>query len=98
MNKWITAALLCSLGATGMSASESVGAVFAATNDPNQNEVVMYSRSETGALKYVGNFATGGRGEGGINDPLQAESSLLLSPDHQYLLAVNAGSSTISVF
>jgi 6-phosphogluconolactonase (cycloisomerase 2 family) len=98
MNKLIMAALLCGLGATGMVASEPVGAVFAATNDANQNEVVMYSRSETGALKYVGNFATGGRGEGGINDPLQAESSLLLSPDHKYLLAVNAGSSNISLF
>ena len=65
MNRLITAALLCGLGATGIMASESVGAVFAATNDPNQNEIVMYSRSDTGALKYIGSFATGGRGEGG---------------------------------
>lgn len=75
-----------------------VGAVFAATNDANKNEVVMYARSETGALEYVGNFATGGRGEGGINDPLQSQRSLVLSNDHRFLLAVNAGSSTISVF
>ena len=74
------------------------GAVFAATNDVTHNEVVMYTRTATGELKYVGNFDTGGRGQGGYNDPLQAQSSILLSPDHRYLLAVNAGSSTVSVF
>jgi 6-phosphogluconolactonase (cycloisomerase 2 family) len=72
--------------------------VFTATNDVNRNEVVMYTRTDTGTLKYVGNFATDGRGEGGINDPLQAESSLVLSSDHHYLIVVNAGSSTVSVF
>lgn len=97
MNKFVTIALLCGVAAASAAAA-SVGAVFVATNDVDHNEVVMYSRSATGALKYVGTFATGGRGQGGINDPLQAESSLLLSPDHHYLLAVNAGSSTLSVF
>jgi len=102
----LTAALLC--GASVLHASTGsgpgphedsiAGAVFAATNDVQRNEVVMYTRSETGKLKYVGNFATDGRGEGGINDPLQAEHSLILSPDHKFLLVVNAGSSTISVF
>lgn len=77
---------------------EAAGAVFAATNDANHNEIVMYARSATGALKYMGTFATGGRGEGGINDPLQSQSSLALSNDHKFLLAVNAGSSTVSVF
>jgi 6-phosphogluconolactonase (cycloisomerase 2 family) len=58
----------------------------------------MYSRSNTGILTYVGKFDTGGRGQGGINDPLQAESSLTLSGDYRFLIAVNAGSSTLSVF
>lgn len=86
--------------ATGASAATKApaGAVFAATNDVHHNSIVMYNRSAAGALTYVGMFETGGRGEGGINDPLQSESSLLLSGDHHYLLAVNAGSSTISVF
>ena len=75
-----------------------VGAVFTATNDVRHNEVVMYRRSETGALTLVGSFATGGRGEGGINDPLQAQSSMALTSDHRFLLVVNAGSSNISVF
>ena len=79
-------------------ASSSPGAVFAATNGVNRNEIVMYKRLKTGQLQWVGKFATGGRGEGGINDPLQSQNSLVLTPDHSFLLAVNAGSSTISVF
>lgn len=79
-------------------AASEPGAVFAATNDVKKNEVVMYSRSTTGALKLIGSFATGGRGEGGINDPLQAQSSVALSSDHKFLFVVNAGSSSISVF
>ncbi len=74
------------------------GAVFTATNDANLNEIVMYQRSGNGQLHYAGKFATGGRGEGGTNDPLQSQFSLITTADHSYLLAVNAGSSSISVF
>jgi len=94
----ITLLTMALLSGAATAHAAPAGAVFVATNDVNHNKVIMYSRSETGALKYEGAFDTGGRGEGGINDPLQAENSLLLSPDHHYLLAVNAGSSTISVF
>jgi 6-phosphogluconolactonase len=83
---------------TSSNAASWPGAVFAATNDVKHNEVIMYSRSDTGALKLIGSFATGGRGEGGINDPLQAQSSIVLTNDHRFLLAVNAGSSNISLF
>ena len=55
---------------------EAVGALFAATNDANHNEIVMFARSATGALKYIGKFATGGRGEGGINDPCNRKALL----------------------
>ncbi len=79
-------------------ASLSPGAVFAATNGVNRNEIVMYKRLKNGRLQWIGKFDTGGRGEGGINDPLQSQNSLVLTPDHAFLLAVNAGSSTISVF
>ncbi len=74
------------------------GAVFAATNNATRNQIVMYRRLENGKLKWMGRFDTGGRGQSGINDPLQSQSSLLLTPDHSYLLAVNAGSSDISLF
>jgi 6-phosphogluconolactonase (cycloisomerase 2 family) len=103
MNKIMLAALMC--GASAMygypgrdSGPGVVGAVFVATNDVKHNQIVMYSRSSTGSLSYVGKFDTGGRGQGGINDPLQSESSLTLSGDYKFLLAVNAGSSTLSVF
>ncbi len=104
MRKIVTTALMCCIAVVNAFAGAGewngapAGAVFVATNDVNHNEVIMYSRSETGTLKYVGNFATGGRGQGGINDPLQAQSSLLVSADHGHLLAVNAGSSTLSLF
>ena len=74
------------------------GAVFAATNGADQNEIVMYSRGAHGHLKLVGRFSTGGRGQGGVNDPLQSQSSITVTSDHNYLLAVNAGTSDISVF
>lgn len=95
-------AALCALLLAGTAVAQnwtsSPGAVFAATNGVHENKVLMYTRHENGKLSFVGDFRTGGRGEGGINDPLQSQSSLFLSPDHQYLLAVNAGSSSISLF
>ncbi len=100
MKKFAVLLLACgaAMAQDSRQASSEPGAVFAATNDVKHNEVVMYSRSETGKLKLIGSFATGGRGEGGINDPLQAQSSIALTKDHKFLLAVNAGSSNISVF
>ena len=78
--------------------SSSPGAVFAATNGIRRNQIIMYKRLPNGQLRWVGKFDTGGRGEGGINDPLQSQNSLVITPDHSFLLAVNAGSSDISVF
>ncbi len=76
----------------------STGAVFASTNAASGNEVVMWSRNAQGALRRIGAFPTGGRGEGGVNDPLKSAYSLTLTSDHSLLLAVNAGSGDISVF
>lgn len=39
-----------------------------------------------------------GRSSGGVNDPLEAQRSLALSPDHTLLFAVNADSGDITVF
>ena len=103
MKRFLTAALVCGAAIAqaatgGGEARKQGGAVFVATNDVHHNAVIMYERSGKGALSYVGTFDTGGRGQGGINDPLQAQSSVLLSGDHQFLLVVNAGSSTLSLF
>jgi 6-phosphogluconolactonase (cycloisomerase 2 family) len=74
------------------------GAVFVMTNNVDKNEVVAYRRANDGALQEGGRFATGGRGSGGNNDPLESQGSLTLSQDHSLLFAVNAGSGSISVF
>ncbi|MDE1178761.1 MAG: beta-propeller fold lactonase family protein [Edaphobacter sp.] len=74
------------------------GAVFVMTNDADRNEIVAFARSSNGQLNQSGRFATGGRGSGGVTDPLESQGSLTLSQDHSVLFAANAGSGDISVF
>lgn len=74
------------------------GAVFVMTNSPANNEIVMYTRNVDGSLGIGRSFATGGRGSGGVTDPLASQGSLTLSQDRSFLFAVNAGSGDISVF
>jgi 6-phosphogluconolactonase len=78
--------------------THSTGAVFVMTNNVDKNEVVAYRRANGGALQESGRFATGGRGSGGNNDPLESQGSLTLSQDHSLLFAVNASSGSVSVF
>ena len=65
------------------------------------NEVVAFSRSETGVLEQIGVFETGGLGENirasGAN-PLASQDPLIVSKDNRFLFAVNAGSESISSF
>jgi len=77
-----------------------VGGVFTETDDPTENAVVAFGRRADGTLAYLGNFPTGGQGLGGQNvaDPLASQFAVLLSPDHQYLFAVNAKSNSIAAF
>jgi 6-phosphogluconolactonase (cycloisomerase 2 family) len=76
------------------------GAVFTMTNVVTGNAVIMFSRDSHGVLTYVGSFLTGGDGglRSGPPDPLMSSGSLMLTQDGKWLLAVNAGSSTVSVF
>jgi len=78
--------------------TNSAGAVFVMTNNVDKNEVITYRRSSDGTLQEGAKFATGGRGSGGNNDPLESQGSLTLSQDHSLLFAVNAGSGSVSVF
>ena len=73
-------------------------AVFAMTNAADKNEVLVYKRKADGSLRESQRIATGGRGSGGNNDPLESQGSLTLSEDHSLLFAVNAGSGEVSVF
>jgi 6-phosphogluconolactonase (cycloisomerase 2 family) len=72
--------------------------VFVMTNSAEKNEVIAFRRSADGTLHDSERFATGGRGSGGVNDPLESQGSLTLSQDLSLLFAVNAGSGDISVF
>ncbi|HVN19181.1 MAG TPA: beta-propeller fold lactonase family protein [Dongiaceae bacterium] len=68
------------------------------TNSASRNEIVAYKRHADGSLQEGHRFSTGGRGSGGVTDPLGSQGSLTLTTDRSLLLAVNAGSGTVSVF
>jgi 6-phosphogluconolactonase (cycloisomerase 2 family) len=65
------------------------------TNNADNNRIFVYSQTSSG-LRLEDKVATGGRGSGGVTDPLQSQGSLILSQDRSFLLAVNAGSGSIS--
>src|ERR1700678_4683995 len=97
------AGLAIGLASPGLSKAQEgnthdAGAVFVMTNSVDKNEVLRSRRASNGTLREPGKFATGGRGSGGNNDPLESQGSLTLSQDHSLLFAVNAGSGNVSVF
>jgi 6-phosphogluconolactonase len=67
-------------------------------NSVSRNEIISFRRAPDGSLQPDGVFATGGRGTGGVTDPLESQGSLTLSQDHSLLFAVNGGSGEVSVF
>ena len=78
----------------------TVGGVFTETDDAAGNAVVAFARRADGTLRYIANYPTGGQGLGGANvvDPLQSQFAVVLTPDHQYLYAVNAASNSVAAF
>src|SRR5579864_4588208 len=77
--------------------SNEPGAVFVMTNNVDRNEIISFQRAADGSLRERRRFATGGRGTGGLTDPLESQGSLTLSQDHSWLFAVNGGSGEVSV-
>lgn len=87
-----------------------VGAVYAMTNGDGQvagnvqgaNTIIAYGRNADGSLTPIGPFTTNGAGgdyDGGEGlDPLISAYALTKTPDNRNLLAVNAGSNTITSF
>jgi len=76
-------------------------AVFVQTDNTGGNEVIAYHRSATGTLTQTGAYQTGGLGgqlTGSVVDHLASQGSLALDRQAGLLVAVNAGSNTISVF
>jgi len=89
------------IGASSAGGAQPAGGVFAMSNILDENTVVAYSRGEDGQLNLVGEYSTGGQG-GDFDgpeglDPLISAYALINTPDNEYLMAVNAGSNTITV-
>jgi 6-phosphogluconolactonase (cycloisomerase 2 family) len=74
--------------------------LFVQTNNPAGNQILVYDRAEDGTLtlaETVDTGGTGGRNEGAGPDPLTSQGSLVYDTQHRVLIAVNAGSNTLSV-
>ncbi len=89
-------------GATSARDLEPTGhALFVETDAPGGNSVLSYTRGTDGTLSYVATYATGGVGAAAassVADPLASQGGLALTDHGDELLAVNAGSDTVSVF
>src|SRR5262249_21117387 len=76
--------------------------VFVQTNELSGNRILVFDRGQDGQLTQAGSYVTGGNGgaaaPGTESDRLASQGSLAYSPAHQTLLAVNAGSDTVSAF
>jgi 6-phosphogluconolactonase (cycloisomerase 2 family) len=73
----------------------AVGAVYTQTNNPEANAVKVFARAGDGSLSFLGDFPTGGRGNGAPG--LGSQGAVIIAED-RFLLAVNAGSNEISSF
>jgi len=85
----------------GAQHGKAAPAVFAQTNDPGGNAVLVYSRAGDGTLTAAATFPTGGAGAtqpGAVVDPLASQGSVVYDRDHNLLFTVNAGSGSISTF
>ncbi len=89
--------LLIILPQSGWAAGRT-GDVYVPTNQTTGNSIMIFHRNADGTLAFVSSVATGGMGAGTGADPLGSQGAVVLSSDDRLLFAVNAGSSTISVF
>ncbi len=84
------------------SGGQGIGdAVFVQSNATTGNQILAYSRSGTGSLSFLHAYSTGGLGArttGSVVDPLASQGSLYYDPAGALLVAVNAGSDTITTF
>jgi 6-phosphogluconolactonase (cycloisomerase 2 family) len=76
-------------------------AVFVQTDNTAGNQVVAYQRSGDGTLTLAGTYPTGGLGgqlTGSVVDHLASQGSLGYDAQQHLLVAVNAGSNSVTVF
>jgi 6-phosphogluconolactonase (cycloisomerase 2 family) len=82
-------------------ASRDGGAVFVQTDNPAGNQIAAYQRAPGGTLRLAGTYATGGLGgvlNGSVVDHLASQGSLGYDRGAHLLIAVNAGSNSVSAF
>jgi len=105
MLKYAPFLLLAALALIGaqpaVAADDGSGVVFVQANEPSGNNIDVFDRGADGRLTLAGTFATGGLGgiaAGAVSDHLASQGSLTLSADGRALIAVNAGSDTVTAF
>ncbi len=79
---------------------QAVPTVFIQTDNPDGNQVIVLAQPRDGRLSQDAAVSTGGLGgiaAGSAADHLASQGSLTYDAEHHLLLAVNAGSDTISV-
>ena len=98
----VAAAVLFVVPAQAAGGDDGAGhAVFVQNNSTEGNGIAVYHRNGDGTLTYLTTYPTGGLGgrqAGAGSDPLASQGSLRLVAGGSVLLAVNAGSDTVSVF
>jgi 6-phosphogluconolactonase len=76
-------------------AANPAGAVYTLSNSPAGNAVIAFDRAKDGTLALQGLYPTGGLGNGG---GLGSQGAVALADNGHSLLAVNAGSASVSLF
>src|SRR5262245_53495011 len=71
-------------------------AVYVQTNEADRNLVLAFRRDADGSLTALGEYPTGGAGDGQAH--LTSQGSVVLTGDGSHLLVTNAGSGDLSVF
>jgi 6-phosphogluconolactonase len=88
----VAGALFLALAGPAMASGGRGGAVYTLTNSTSGNAVAVFDRDRDGSLTARGTVPTGGNGTGA---GLGSQGALVL--DHNRLLAVNAGSNSLSL-
>ncbi|MCA0973776.1 lactonase family protein [Halomonas denitrificans] len=93
----VMTALLLSVSLPTM-AKEVTGGVYVATNHQQQNSLVAWRQFDDGTLEKIGEYPTGGAGNGmdGGLDPLGSAYGVWRSADDRNVLVANIGDGTLS--
>nr|WSY50979.1 hypothetical protein OG999_13240 [Streptomyces sp. NBC_00886] len=87
--------------AAGTAKAGADHAVFVQGNELKGNTIHVFKRAQDGKLTAAGSYATGGKGGDQVDAPtdsLASQSSLVYDDRSRLLLAVNAGSGTVTSF